>query len=33
VLAAALPAFLRYDSHEGLARKQREEAARAAAIG
>ena len=33
VLAAALPAFLRYDSREGLARKQREEAARAATIG
>ncbi|GAA1362202.1 MFS transporter [Catellatospora chokoriensis] len=31
-LAAALPAFLRYDGREGLARKQAEEAARAAEL-
>jgi len=31
LLAAALPAFLRYDGREGLARKQREEAERLAA--
>jgi MFS family permease len=32
LLALALPAFLRYDGREGLARKQREEAARMAAL-
>ncbi|HEV3040019.1 MAG TPA: MFS transporter [Candidatus Angelobacter sp.] len=32
LLALALPAFLRYDGREGLARKQREEAARMAAV-
>jgi hypothetical protein len=30
LLAMAFPAFLRYDGREGLARKQREEAARVA---
>lgn len=32
LLALALPAFLRYDGREGLARKEKEDAARAAAI-
>jgi len=33
VLAAALPAFLRYDGRQGIARKQAEDAARAADAG